>query len=745
MRILIFLFILCGYLLCQAKAAVAPPIGMFINEAEFASWQKEFENRKLVLEQLMKDAGLKYSHSNYLNRLIFEASPYLLRHATNPIDWQSWQDSVLGQAEKDNKLIFLSIGYSTCHWCHVMEKESFIDLEVAKVLNTSFTSIKIDRELKPDIDQYFTNALELITGSAGWPITAILTPEGKPVWLGSYIEKNKLIKILNRLNTVWQKSPDRINQVAKNIALQLNVESVDNAVKWRKDLPDNLVLKQINELDNEHGGLPGAPKFPNATLLQLLIYQYQLSPEQSLKQQITLNLNNVLKKGLRDHLNGGFYRYSIYDTWMQPHFEKMLYNQALLISVYSKAYSVFKNENYKNAAIDTINFVENSLKDSQGGFHSAIDADYNGKEGRYYVFSETELAAVSPAVIAHYDWYQYKGSNLKVPYNPKGDWVAAKSELLQVKSDLVKPHIDKKVITAWNALMVTAYIDAYVNLDERKFLHSAIQLANYLVNNHHLEVGGLSRARFGGKFSGKATLNDYAYISSALLDLYLVTSDKLWLKASVNYYREGSTLYAKDYKGEEITLNTQINDGELISGHVILVATGARLNELGEKVYQQLKPQLNKLKTAISEPSSNSFSAIEFLLKQNHGDFKIIKHFAKGKGKVSYKLVNDEIILNIHMDEGWHINSDKPNQKFLISTALKSRTGVLLNISYPPAVEKKLGFNQSILSLFEGSFKIKSKLGERSVFGETFELRLQACSDKVCLLPETLKFHIAGK
>jgi len=743
LRYLCFFILFLFVSISTAAASVLPPIAVDIPKSEFLKWEHEFKSQEKVINSLLEDANLPIGESHYLNRLIFEASPYLLRHSVNPIDWQSWRDEVFTEAKNNKQLIFLSIGYSTCHWCHVMEKESFIDTDIANTLNSSFISIKVDRELNPEIDQYFTHALELIKGSAGWPITAVLTPKGEPIWLESYVSKSKLNKILKRLNTIWTKRPQSLEQVAKNITSQLSNNHIAEAKLWDKETPTLKFNELIKSIDNINGGLIGGPKFPSASLIELLLYQYQSSPNEALKTKIELSLNSLMNKGIRDHINGGFYRYATDGIWMKPHFEKMLYNQALLISTFSKAYLVFNNERYKAVVVDTINFVNNFLKSSAGGYYSAIDADYKGLEGRYYLYSDEELSSIAKGPLNLFEWYDFNDTGLKFPYveSQSDKTLEVKKSILALKSKLSFPHIDKKVLTSWNALMVSAYLDAYKSFGKAEHLKAAISLSKYLLTQHY-STDALSRARFMDKLAGKAMLDDYAYLSSAMLKLYLVTSEVQWLNSAINLYRSGSRLFAKDYSGNQVQLNNQLDDGELISAHAVLTDVGIKLNDLGVKVHY--KELVYQFKQGFINNSKNDFFSNEILLKEKYGTFDNMQFFARGNGKVSFELVDKKVYLKFKMKPGWHVNSNVPNQKFLIATKVNYAENLINNIEYPKAINKKLGFSQSTLSLFEDDFEIKIELDNVNPLGELIEVNLQACSDKVCLLPEKLKFFISG-
>jgi uncharacterized protein YyaL (SSP411 family) len=738
---ILFLFFISPLIRAQD---VFPPINANIKTETFTLWQQSFNQKQQTISQLVTDTGQRWAPPFYLNGLINEASPYLLKHAINPINWQIWEQSVLESAQEKQQLIFISVGYSTCHWCHVMEKESFNDLAVATSLNSAFTSIKVDRELNPDLDQFLSHTLELVKGSAGWPITAVLTPQGDPIWIESYISKDKLLKTLNRLNLLWKKRPATLKQIAKNLNQQMKTQALDEPERWSDKVPAQLLNNHISQLDQKHGGKAGAPKFPDASLLQLLLYGYQLQPSISAKQQLDLVLNSLMTGGIRDHVNGGFHRYATDSAWEQPHFEKMLYNQALLISVFSKAYQVFNKEAYQRVVEDTFLFLEEKFKNKEGGYYSAADADHNGQEGEYYLFSPEELSLIPQQYKMQFNWSSFEASHFRLPaLSTDGiPTLMARKALLTVKAKLKSPYIDKKIITSWNALLMSAYLDAYISFKDDKYLKAAIALSTTLQSAPDKGYT-LFRANFEGTLAGKAMLDDYAYMSSAMLKLYRITQQTSYLSAALNYYKKGSDLFGKNYRGELANTNALLNDGELISPHVELTNAGIGLRHLGKRVNKQLKPQISAIKKAMMNNSGNSYAANQLLLALKNSHFDTLQSFAKGNGKVSFTIQkNKTLVFNILLGAGWHINSMAPIQKNLIATQLVSPQGKLFNIKYPQPVVKMMGFNKSYLSLFEDRFKIQADYSAGSGSGEVVELSLQACNHTMCLLPEKLSFFV---
>jgi len=334
----------------------------------------------------------------FSNRLSKETSPYLLQHANNPVNWYPWGDEALSKAKAENKLVLVSIGYSSCHWCHVMEHEAFSNPTVTEFMNNHFVNIKVDREERPDIDQIYMNAVQIINRSGGWPLNCFTLPNGKPVFGGTYFSSDDWLEILTNLNSTWVNDPTRIVEVAEELSLTIAGSEVVR-FKQKTDNTSSYVLKDYTErlkklFDTKNGGIIGSPKFPMPGFLDYLLEYALHSPDTNILDFVFLTLDKIAQGGIYDHLAGGFARYSVDENWHIPHFEKMLYDNAQLISLYSKAYRINPNKLYKTAVEDSINFVINEMSASEGGFYSAFDADSSGDEGSYYKWTKQEIEAI---------------------------------------------------------------------------------------------------------------------------------------------------------------------------------------------------------------------------------------------------------------------------------------------------------------------------------------------------------------
>ncbi|TWO33764.1 thioredoxin domain-containing protein [Seonamhaeicola sediminis] len=510
----------------------------------------------------------------YTNDLINETSPYLLQHAHNPVDWKAWNDDVLAKAKAEKKLILISIGYSACHWCHVMEHESFEDDLVASVMNKNYINIKVDREERPDVDQVYMNAIQIMTGSGGWPLNAVALPDGRPVWAGTYFPKNQWLSFLEQISKLYYKEPEKLYTQADKV--EKGLKSID-IVKINKDQPkfdtefiEIAVKKWSFMFDHRLGGLNRAPKFmmPNNYHF-LLRFGYQTN-NQELLDYVNLTLTKMAYGGLYDQIGGGFSRYSVDEKWHVPHFEKMLYDNAQLVSLYTDAYLIDANELYKNVVEETLQFIKREMTTHEGAFYSALDADSLNEqdqleEGAFYVWNKEALKAILAEDfdlfsdyynINNYGFWEHgnyvlirkddddafikkHGITQKDFNNKKNSW---KSKLLDVRNIRPKPRLDDKILTSWNGLMLKGYIDAYRVFQNDEYLEIALKNASFISNKLMREDGGLNHTYKDGISKINGYMEDYASIINAFIALYENTKDTKWL-----YKARDLTSYAFDH------------------------------------------------------------------------------------------------------------------------------------------------------------------------------------------------------
>ena len=476
------------------------------------------------------------------NHLGSEKSPYLLQHAENPVWWWSWSTEALAEAKKQDKPIFLSIGYSTCHWCHVMEHESFENTEVAEQLNQHFIAIKVDREERPDLDAIYMRAVEAMTGRGGWPMTVILTPQGRPFFGGTYFPKDRLLSILQNVARAWKNDRASIEKSMAELSRTLNVPMATAAQSLSGAQLVKFAESERENFDSVNGGIKGAPKFPPAYALDLLLRIHRRHPDPALLAMVTTTLDAMARGGIYDHVGGGFHRYSTDEHWMVPHFEKMLYDQAALANVYLDAFASTGNPEYALVVRETLDYVLRDMTDPAGGFYSAEDADSDGKEGTFYLWREAELRALLSA--AEFSAVQqafgvtsagnFEGANIL--HLSAGDRAHRSAELTralgkmaEARAHRVRPRRDDKIITAWNGLMIGAFARAARTLAEPRYAAAAARAAGFVLDHNHGPDGTLRRHFRSGEARQRAMLSDYTNLVGALIDLYQTDFNPAWL------------------------------------------------------------------------------------------------------------------------------------------------------------------------------------------------------------------------
>ena len=540
------------------------------------------------------------------NALVRESSPYLLQHAYNPVQWLPWGPEAFARARKQGKLVFLSIGYSSCHWCHVMEKESFSDPGVAKLLNEQFICIKVDREERPDVDQIYLTALNVLGNPGGWPLSMFLDAEARPIIGGTYWPRDDTEQdgetrpgfktILSRMAELQRKEPKMLADQAAKLARATTAELSGRSrglvlVELDRELVQSVTSGLREEFDALHGGFGNplrkfaGPKFPRPATLRFLLGEIRRAKDNEAASMLRLTLDRLAQGGIYDHLGGGFHRYSVERTWSVPHFEKMLYDNAQLLEVYAEAYQVTKSPTYARVLRETAAFVERELTAPEGGFYSALDADSQGQEGRFYVWTPQELAAALPQrderLLFGRVYGTDQGVNFEGKYHilrlPEPLEVAAAREkltpaqldqrlaplrkrLFDRRAQRERPFLDTKILTAWNGQMIAGLARAGLALDDKALIARATKAADFVLKNLRTAEGRLRRswaAAPGEKPQARfnAYLDDYAYLVHGLLALYQATGDKRWLEASHSLTKQMIDLFADDKGGFFYTSN----------------------------------------------------------------------------------------------------------------------------------------------------------------------------------------------
>ena len=531
-----------------------------------------------------------------MNQLISETSPYLLQHANNPVHWKAWNNDSLAHAQKNNKLIIISIGYSACHWCHVMEHESFEDNEVAETMNQHFINIKVDREERPDVDAIYMKAIQIMTGRGGWPLNVVALPDGRPVWGGTYFRKEEWVSTLEKLQHLYQSSPEKMIEYAEKLHLGINSVNFSNAEISSDQLNPNciepLIKKWQKSFDLDFGGMARAPKFMMPNNYKFLLRYGHQEKHQDILDFVNLTLTKMAFGGLFDTVDGGFSRYSVDMKWHVPHFEKMLYDNGQLVSLYSDAYKLTKNPLYKEVIEKTLQFVSRELINDDNGFYCALDADSldtNGhlEEGAFYVWNQSDLEKIIKEdfplfsqVFNINEFGYWENDNYVLIQNLSLETIAKSNKIklseLQTKKKnwekllfderekRSKPRLDDKSLTSWNAVMLKGYLDAYKALGDENYLEIALKNAHFIIDKLWKPEGNILHSYKNGKANINGYLEDYCFVIDAFISLYEVTIDDEWLRLSKqltdycfdNFYDETAQFFSFTSKNDDPLIAT---------------------------------------------------------------------------------------------------------------------------------------------------------------------------------------------
>ncbi len=556
----------------------------------------------------------------HTNRLMGQSSPYLLQHAHNPVDWYPWGDEAFELSKKEDKPIFLSIGYSTCHWCHVMARESFDNERIAKIMNEHFVSIKVDREQRPDVDEVYMMAVQIMTGSGGWPLSVFLTPDGKPFYGGTYFPPKDMSgrpgfeRILLVIAELWKNKrqelldpADKIDQLLKESTARTGSERLSADILKKA----YSYLEQI--FDNTYGGFGRAPKFPQPSNLSMLLGYWHRTGDEKALRMVEMTLNAMAKGGIYDHLGGGFHRYSTNECWLVPHFEKMLYDQALLSKTYVQAYQATGKAFYASVAQEIFDYVLRDITDTEGGFYSAEDADSEGKEGAFYVWKPSQivkiLGAEEAAIFNEYYGVTEEGNfeggtsilnvggsleQLAEQFEKEPDGIEdilaqGRSKLLEHRAKRTRPHRDDKIITSWNGLMISSMAYGGAVLGQVNYIKASEKAAEFVLAELR---GGDRLMRYYRKDRAvePGFLDDYAFMTMALLDLYEATFNAKWLVEARQLTEQMIELFGDEKNGgfflagndaEQIIMRSKPGyDGAIPSGNSIAALVLLRLGRL---------------------------------------------------------------------------------------------------------------------------------------------------------------------
>ncbi len=565
----------------------------------------------------------------YTNALINETSPYLLQHAHNPVDWRPWSQAALNEAKETNKLVLVSIGYSSCHWCHVMEEETFENDSIATLMNENFINIKVDREERPDVDQVYMTAVQLMKGNGGWPLNVITLPNGKPLYGGTYHTTEQWGKVLSEISKLYYEDPEKAEKYSDMVAegiqeVNLISPSADFDVLNKDVLTESLNNWKPN-WDSIWGGEKSEEKFMLPSNLDFLLDYALLTNDSEAIQHVERSLDKMAMGGIYDHVAGGFYRYSTDSEWKIPHFEKMLYDNAQALSLYAKAYKVFRKETYKNVVLGTISFLEREMKNPEGTFYAALDAQSDGKEGKFYVWTEPELRQILTADFELFSsYYNIQKENIweedsyvlhttveDSQFSTEQGLTTAELDglkskwqdlLLKARDRRIRPRTDDKILISWNALLINGYVDAYKALGTATYLDTALGTLKSLQTNGYTN-GELGHSYKKNSKHIPAFLEDYSLLANAALNLYSVSLNPDYLKlaeeltktAQEKFDDTASGMYSYNQGNELIAQIIKTDDGVLPSPNAMMAQN---LLLLGHIYYD--KEAMKKAKTMLS-------------------------------------------------------------------------------------------------------------------------------------------------
>ncbi|MBK5114250.1 MAG: thioredoxin domain-containing protein [Candidatus Heimdallarchaeota archaeon] len=641
------------------------------------------------------------------NRLIKEKSPYLLQHATNPVDWYPWGKEAFEKAKKEDKPIFLSIGYSTCHWCHVMAHESFEDPVVAKLMNDTFVNIKVDREERPEIDNIYMTVCQMITGSGGWPLTIIMDAEKKPFTAGTYFPKESrfgrigMLELIPKIKNYWDNNRDELQMAAKEVISQLQSIETIPGEELKQDMLDEAYREATLLFDEKNGGFRGAPKFPTPHKLMFLLRYWKRTGNKGALMMVEKTLTAMRSGGMYDHIGFGFHRYSTDSEWLLPHFEKMLYDQALLVIAYVEAYQATKKDEFRVVAEEILSYVLRDMTSQEGGFYSAEDADSEGEEGTFYIWTNDDILKVLGKEDGNLFLQVYNfekegnfkdqatqkktGSNiphlrksitdlaseLKISTKELSEKLEVmRAKLFENRETRIHPHKDDKILTDWNGLMIAAFSIAGRTFGNEEYITASEKALDFIIKNLETDSGRLMHRFREGEVAIKGMIDDYAFLIWALLELYQTTFKAVYLKKAIQYNdiliehfwdEDKGAFFFTPNDGEELLVRKkEIYDGAIPSGNSVAMLNMLRISRITmDLTLEEKAVQMNKLFSTTIEQSLLAFtlflSALEYAFGPSFEVVIVGKYNANDTSEmlkaVSSEYVPNKVVLFVPSDE----------------------------------------------------------------------------------------------
>lgn len=736
----------------------------------------------------------------FVNRLIKQDSLYLLQHANNPVQWWGWGDAAFAKAKELNKPIFLSIGYSTCHWCHVMARESFESIEVANYLNEHFIPIKVDREEHPSVDELYLTSVQMLSGKAGWPLTAVLTPDGQAFFGGTYFQPRELLNLLNRISDTWVQRREAVLEQANRLTTSL--EAINKSSGDAKAITSVVIAEAARRVNNELTNSTNTSSnnrknrvrdskagFPREPEMLFLLDQARRDLSSSTIKTVSERLLKLAAAGIHDQVDGGFHRYTVDSGWVVPHFEKMLYNQAQMGQAYFQAYQLDGNPALKEVGQKTFDFLLRTMQSPDGGFYSAMDAESeqaNGdkSEGAYYIWAHQELESLlsseqlqlaeqllGVSLIGNFNGHNvlqnqlYDTSSSEQQSEQSKQVALILKKLSATRAQRKQPHIDTKIITSWNAMVISALLVGHQIVGDERYRTSALKAAERIWLESYNSKQGLARTIPSAKLRVAGALEDYAYLTNAMIDAYDATANKKWL----NRATEISTQMIERFHdaqtgGFNIADASQTNaptmrlvtarDDATYSGNSVSARALARL--LARTGTLDFKHKANATIAAFSKQLLANPETLSGMLLAantlNNGDLSAKQYAAKGKISIqTMHLEADTFAVDLTIADGWHVNAAKVLSDYLIPTTLTAATlentdsCSISSTNYPNGQRVSLGFQEDELLVYEKTTRLKatttSDQSSKDCKMAAAELRIQACSDEICLAPEVINIR----
>jgi len=709
----------------------------------------------------------------YRNRLILERSPYLRQHAHNPVNWFPWGDDALAEAQRRDVPVFLSVGYATCHWCHVMEEESFDNAEVAEILNRHYVAIKVDRETLPHIDAQYMLATQILDQRGGWPNNVFLMPDGEPIVAMGYATPDIFAQALLGMAADWRDPQGRtaMSEQANSVAELVRLISLRRTAAAEVDdtVFSQAAAEMLGNYDDFEGGFSGAPKFPNETTMLFLLDRYERTGDRAALEAVTHSLHQMIAGGIHDHVGGGFHRYSTDAQWLTPHFEKMLYNQALMGQALVQAWQVTGDAAFERAARRTFDYVLRDMTAPGGGFFAAQDADSRVspggemEEGAFYTWNPDQRAAalggdaITIESILGLDRAPTMPTGSIAHLDPANSTDFARLDPLLERMRLARegrPHplTDTKVIAGWNGLMIRTLAEAGVAFNEPRYLSAAARAHDFVTTRMLGASGNLARAYADGPLE-EGSLRDYAWLGLGALALYDATGEGRYLSDAT---RLADQIGARFSDGSGAALRMSQNPGPLGGSYDVIEGATPTGNASALALYARLSKRiaddgravdfrdkadtlLGALAVSLREAPGAQMSAIDAAAMHMNGETGPVRPLGNGVATAHLTAQGDRLRVALDFGPGWHANSDRPLNEDLIPTRLTGN-GVS-DVRYPAARTVTLGFQNEPLSVIDGETAIEAR---RVPGAGSADLTIQICNDSLCLPPERVTFRLPG-